>query len=221
MDEARLFGLKIPEKKTFDDYKYLLPDVCIERQNIISKKVFNKDKITCLLSEIILKKVLKKHYSIDIADYTLIKNDYGKPYILEIDNLHFNISHSGHWIMCVISSKPVGVDIEKIIDVDYSIIGRYFSLEEINHFNKLKEEEKKSYFFDLWTLKESYIKAIGKGLSVPLDSFSIIKTSNIVVLKPNENTLYLFKQYDIDPEYKMSVCSFMNTLPGVVELVSL
>ena len=71
------------------------------------------------------------------------------------------------------------------------------------------------FFFDLWTLKESYIKAVGKGLSIPLKSFTInfLKKGEIAVKLGNKLTNWTLKQYFLDPEYKMSVCGTHTAFP--------
>ncbi len=74
------------------------------------------------------------------------------------------------------------------------------------------------FFFDLWTLKESYIKAVGKGISIPLKSFTInfLKKGEIAVKLGNKLTNWTLKQYDLDPNYKMSVCGTNKAFPDNV-----
>lgn len=106
-----------------------------------------------------------------------ITNDYKKPYILPerlAILLRFNISHSEKMIVLAVS---VGVEIE--IDVKYlnrkniffEIAEWFFAENEYQHFKSLPGEHQKQRFFSLWSLKEAYIKACGKGLYIPLDEF--------------------------------------------------
>ncbi len=68
---------------------------------------------------------------------------------------------------------PVGVDIEKIRPIDFAIAERFFTASEYRLLMDTAEQERLQLFYTLWTLKESYIKFVGKGLSIPLDSFAI------------------------------------------------
>ena len=63
----------------------------------------------------------------------------------------------------MLSDKPVGIDVEKIKDINIKIADRFFSKEESGRFIQKEESERLKYFFDLWTLKESYIKAETEG----------------------------------------------------------
>ena len=93
--------------------------------------------------------------------------------------LNFNISHSKEHLLiavCQKAGKPVqlGVDIEhsrNSTNID-SIMKHYFSDKELSDLLELSKEEQRERFFDLWALKESYIKATGKGLATSLKSFS-------------------------------------------------
>jgi 4'-phosphopantetheinyl transferase len=83
-------------------------------------------------------------------------------------------------------------------------------------------EKRLSCFFDLWTLKESYIKAIGKGLSETLNLFTIdfsYKGIKLISAK-EEDAKWQFRQYEIDPAYKLSVCAGKDSFPDhVTEVV--
>lgn len=103
-----------------------------------------------------------------------LTNEYGKPFLAELPDIHFNLSHSHGAVACALCrSAAVGVDVEDAgRDTDFSIADRFFSSSEAELVSKATGAEKRTRFFDIWTLKEAYIKAVGKGLSIPLDSFS-------------------------------------------------
>ncbi|WP_133406485.1 4'-phosphopantetheinyl transferase family protein [Parashewanella tropica] len=114
------------------------------------------------------------------------KLKYGKPYIINqpsrSQNIEFNLSHSGDWLLIGITHRKAdnqsfyfGVDIERERSNTnvMTIAKRYFSELELEQLEALEtEQEKRQRFFDLWTCKESFIKATGKGLATDLKSFS-------------------------------------------------
>ena len=104
------------------------------------------------------------------------KGDQGKPEIIDPPlNLRFNLSHTENFIVCAIALKhDIGVDVEWLerqADA-LSIADRFFSPLEVSELFSRPQNTQESRFFDYWTLKESYIKACGQGLSIPLDQFS-------------------------------------------------
>ena len=98
----------------------------------------------------------------------------GKPYAE--GKACFNISHSGSFAAVAVSDSEVGIDIERIRDVNLGI-AKKFSREEREYI--LSAENPQKAFFEIWTAKEAYLKKYGTGLTVPLDSFSAVGMKNI------------------------------------------
>ena len=157
------------------------------------------DRKLSILSSLLLDKALKKH---DLSErnmkYTF--NAYGKPYFANAEDLHFSISHSGEYAMVVLSDKEIGCDIQQIKDINLSIADRFFTAEE-RKYVKCTEN-----FFRIWTLKESFIKAIGKGLALPLNSFSIKGLDSDKSYCEYNRELYEFKEFDKMTGYCIAVC---------------
>ena len=101
---------------------------------------------------------------------------YGKPALASEHVLRFNLSHSHEVaLLAVALDAELGVDVEHV-RADFAsedIARRFFSRAEVEVFNALPREEQVAAFFRCWTRKEAYIKAIGKGLSQPLDAFDV------------------------------------------------
>lgn len=95
----------------------------------------------------------------------------GKPYLAKEPDIHFNLSHSGEWAVCAISSSPVGVDIQHCDEGRRDVASRFFHREEIRYLDSLPQFRRDEGFYRLWTLKESFVKATGRGLDLPLRSF--------------------------------------------------
>ena len=94
--------------------------------------------------------------------------EHGKPYLPDYPEVHFNLSHSGNRVMCIVSDHEVGCDVEKIDPRPASMIIRCLAQEE-------QETAKRSpeHFFRIWTLKESILKLSGMGLGIELRSFAV------------------------------------------------
>ena len=111
-------------------------------------------------------------------DWKLQVNRYGRPQIESPATgtpLSFNVSHSGdHLVVAVACIPELGVDVEQVAPRRHlmRIARRHFSGPEYQALLALPAQAQLSRFFDLWTLKEAYIKARGMGLALPLDSFS-------------------------------------------------
>jgi 4'-phosphopantetheinyl transferase len=109
-------------------------------------------------------------------DWRFTHGEQGKPEIINPSlPLRFNISHTTELIVCAVTLvNDIGCDVEYIkrnSDV-LGIADRFFSSLESKALFALPEQEQRSRFFDYWTLKESYIKAWGQGLAIPLSDFS-------------------------------------------------
>ena len=125
----------------------------------------------------------------------IIKTEkYGKAYISNFEDIHFNVSHSNNMISCAISDRPVGTDIEyNDPQIDLNIAKQYFFNSEYE--NIMKSPNPPDEFFSYWVLKESYMKYTGLGFNLSLNSFEILKGKEIK-LKNDKNNLK-FGLFDI------------------------
>jgi 4'-phosphopantetheinyl transferase len=117
------------------------------------------------------------HYlKIAPADIQFMYGAKGKPGISGTSNIRFNLSHSGDFaVLAVTLDCDLGIDIEKTCSLPdlASIAERHFSREEISELMSLPPDQRELAFFTCWTRKEAFIKALGDGLSMPLDSFRV------------------------------------------------
>lgn len=139
---------------------------------------FERHRHQYLVSRALVRTTLSRYLNNHPADWRYVKSKYGRPEI-SLDqnksNLRFNLSHTeGMIILGVCLDEDLGVDVENI-KRDSSLLGiadRYFSPMEVAELRSLPEDQQQTRFFHYWTLKESFIKARGMGLSLPLDQFS-------------------------------------------------
>ena len=96
----------------------------------------------------------------------------GKPFLPNLPDFHFNISHSENAVAVVISDREVGIDCEKIRTADMRIAKRRFTEKEYAYINA-DSSESDLCFFEIWTKKEAFLKQSGNGITVPLNSFDV------------------------------------------------
>lgn len=100
-------------------------------------------------------------------------NQYGKPFIVNKKSAFFNTTHTKSLTFLVLCDEEVGIDAEDIEEYDYRIPQDYFTEDEQAYVNK--SDNKNRAFFEIWTLKESFMKYKGKGFHLPPKSFSVRK----------------------------------------------
>ncbi|MGG4266729.1 4'-phosphopantetheinyl transferase family protein [Peribacillus simplex] len=201
---------------------FLLPYVSLERREMLRRFRFSEDRLRSLFSELLIRTYAIEKWGIANEDIDFVKNKYGKPALSGFPDCQFNITHSGQWVVAVFDTLPVRIDVEKVSQIDIAIADSFFSSLEKFQLNEQPEENKLSYFYKLWTLKESYIKAIGRGLSIPLHSFSFDLTEDGISLQSTEeNETRFFRQYVLDVEYELAVCGLRpNLFPEKIHIRS-
>ncbi len=139
--------------------------------------VFDKHRHQYLVTRALVRTTLSHYYDVQPEDWVFAPDEFGKPHVVGPIKLPlaFNISHSEGLVICGVADLPLlGVDVER---VDRSIqpltiAKRFFARPEVAYLDRLDEIRRREAFFQIWTLKEAYIKACGKGFSLPLADFA-------------------------------------------------
>ncbi|RMD93916.1 MAG: 4'-phosphopantetheinyl transferase superfamily protein [Calditrichaeota bacterium] len=143
---------------------------------------FQKDREHYIIAHGILRDILSRYLKIEPTQLNFYCNPFGKPYLTENSGgqfLKFNLSHSDGIAMYAIAhNREVGIDVERIRPdfASEQIAERFFSQQEIAILRSLPENLQVEGFFNCWTRKEAFIKAIGQGLSFGLDKFAVSLT---------------------------------------------
>ena len=167
----------------------------------------------------LLVSALENEYGIQAAEVRIEKDEKGKPYLEGYSDLYISISHSGPYIACAFGDKPVGVDTEmwkahpkwrRVVDKMH--------LREREAFDRAcggaaseEAEEPVEAFCDLWVRKESFLKAIGEGLRIPLYAFD---TTEERVRQELRKEPYFIRNYRVEKEpVSIAVCAGEEKLP--------
>ena len=127
----------------------------------------------------LLRNILSRYLDREPGQLRFCYNSYGKPALIEetgAEELRFNLSHSHDMALYAVThGREIGVDIERFrpdVEVE-KLAERFFSPREAAVLRALPEHLRKEGFFNCWTRKEAYIKAEGKGMSIPLSTFDV------------------------------------------------
>lgn len=139
---------------------------------------FEHDRNQFVLTRALVRSVLSRYAHISPRAWRFGKNEFGRPFIANAEGpaLSFNLSHTkGMVVMAVSAPQAIGVDVENYGEraAPLDVAGHFFSPLEAKQLYALPKEAQQERFFHYWTLKEAYIKAEGKGLTIPLDEFSM------------------------------------------------
>src|SRR5215470_11204947 len=127
----------------------------------------------------ILREIISAYLALDPDEVRFVYNEYGKPFILtdqDRSTLSFNLSHSnGMTLYAIARERRVGIDIEYMREdfATLEVAERFFSKDEVEALKAAPFNQRTEAFFNCWARKESYIKALGMGVSYPLDRFTV------------------------------------------------
>lgn len=223
-------------KYDFDDnnFLYLLDLMTYDEVTRANKFVFKSDKISFIISRCLLRVLIARLAKLTPYQVKLKYNSYGKPYLDDPGSkLKFNLSHSNEFCIVAINNlSDVGIDIEwmnKNIDIN-EIAADHFSNNEVEKLNGFIEEDRILAFYKIWTRKEAFIKAVGRGLSIPLKSFDVSlddNTGSITVYDSNDfdNKVNLYN-ININDEYSSALVNIgklktlkMNYIGNFMEFI--
>jgi 4'-phosphopantetheinyl transferase len=176
---------------------------------------FDQDRREFALAHALLRTTLSAFDDVEARDWRFENDCNGKPAVapgLTSAALSFNLSHSHGLVACVVTvHADVGVDVESVTrTTDWrSIVPRYFSAAEVAQIDRLPAPEQTGRFFELWTLKEAFAKALGVGLSQSLDAtcFDLTASEAIACSLPERvrADAWQFALYRPAPEHRLAV----------------
>ena len=199
---------KYYKKDLFESFYRSLPEY---RKRKTDRLKTIRSKCLSLSAENLLRYALKDSEPDIIASEPEF-NEYGKGFFPSVsDVFQYNISHSGNYAVCAVNYGPeqIGCDIEKIRKVNLDVAKRFFTSNEYDTvMSCLSEERQTEMFFRVWTLKESFIKAMGTGLSTPMNSFEIdfSDPDDISIIQNSKKLNYSLGTLNTIPGYCISWC---------------
>jgi 4'-phosphopantetheinyl transferase len=209
-------------------YRELMSD---SERNQEGRFYFARDRRRYLVTRALVRTVLSRYADIAPAEWTFVTNAYGRPEIANPEalsaRLSFNISHTHSLIVLgVTQERALGVDVENVCTrpAPVEIAERFFAPAEVAALAALAPHQRQYRFYEYWTFKESYIKARGMGLSIPLDKFDF-KFPNDYAVEiathadlADDPTRWQFWQLSTSSEYLVAVCAEKSD-PAPIRLI--
>jgi 4'-phosphopantetheinyl transferase len=178
-DEVRLWRVRVEEVRDADTLARFYESLDQDERERLARMATAALRHLFLVSHGLVRTMLSGFAGAAPGDWHFERNQWGAPHIAGPAGeppLHFSLSHTRGWAVCAVSlDREVGADVEAVregTDV-LEIAGRFFSPAEAAELAATPEQHRKDRFAALWTLKEAYIKAQGRGLAVPLSSFTV------------------------------------------------
>lgn len=148
--------------------KYVEP---YKRENIIyHKKKEEQDRM--LVGDILVKYILKTEFSIPMSNLNIQLGELGKPYLPTFPHIHFNVSHSGNYVICAFFESPIGIDIQTILSYKEKIAKRILPPEKIREIEESKTPD--MLFTQYWSEKEALLKMVGCGFSGDVNENDVV-----------------------------------------------
>lgn len=163
----------LAQEELFSHFLCRLSD---ERQQKIKALRAASGRLHSLGAWVLLDALLAQFYGLREREVQIGYGVHGKPYLKEYADIHFNLSHSGAYVLAVLAPVKVGCDIQQVTDGrrDVQIAARFFAVEEQAAFADGMP------FSRIWARKESWIKCSGEGMAQDLCSFSVAQISECV-----------------------------------------
>lgn len=191
---------KLNDPDVYQKYTVLLPEW---KKQELDRFRYKEDKARGAGGYLLLCRAWEEtgHHGI----FHISSREYGKPFIVEDAAFNYNISHSGDYAVLLTAKDEAGVDIEKIRTTSQTVAERFFSETENNRIQAA--ENKTLEFFTIWTIRESYIKARGTGLTDDFRSFSVGWDNEKAFVQQNDVIMdYSIITIKILPGYIISIC---------------
>jgi len=143
---------------------------------------FDRDRVRFVVARGVLRMILGRYLNLEPQEVRFSYTEYGKPYLpynLASSDITFNLTHSHDLaVLAVTRARQIGVDLEFVRPdlASESIAERFFARDEVTTLFSLPPLVRTQAFFHCWTRKEAFIKAVGEGLSYPLNQFTVAFT---------------------------------------------
>ena len=190
------------------EYAFCLSLMTEQRKRAVNRFHFPDDRKRTVAGELLAKRMLSDRCGIEIEKIVFDRSEKGKPFAVGL-SAAFSVSHSGALVLCAVSSRPVGADIEKHRSVNDRLIRYACAQGEWEYVTAagISDDEKQRRFFRVWTGKEAYYKYTGTGITSMhgVDIFNPALQSRITYFQRGDYAVSLFCESEQPPSERHSL----------------
>ncbi|MCH5348880.1 MAG: 4'-phosphopantetheinyl transferase superfamily protein [Oscillospiraceae bacterium] len=172
----------VHNKTPIDDitFRFLLQFSPPEKQQRILRQRVKQNADSMVSGGALARYMLWKEFCIP-WDAHIAYGEFGKPYLSDYPDVHFNISHSGQYVVCAVCNRPVGVDVQEIAPYQPDVAAKVCSNVELSQIEASGNQA--AEFTKAWTIKEAYLKMLGLGLGHELQAMEVPPYMNVQAKK--------------------------------------
>lgn len=172
-------------------FQFLLRFSPPEKQQRILCQRIKQNADTMVIGGALARYMLWKEFCIP-WDAHIAYGEFGKPCLSDYPDVHFNISHSGRYVACVVCNKSVGVDVQEITSYRPDVATKVCSNVELTQIEASGNQA--AEFTKIWTIKEAYLKMLGLGIGHGLQAPEIPLYMNVQTKKIQEAFVSIVKK---------------------------
>ncbi len=180
-----------------------------ERRERAQRHINSRERQLYLGAEALMNRSLERMGKGIPIPAAYVRNSCGKPYLKDVEGIYMNWSHSGEYVLCAVADREIGIDLQfNQKEPRESLIRKVLRVPELEFYQSLDAGRRKLCFYEFWTLKESFLKALGTGFYTPLERFCIqMEDGKPRIVQDINEKLYSCALLDFpDKEYTAAVC---------------
>lgn len=189
--------LSIGQWPDFSRYQDLLSLLPSDQQRRVTAYHRDHDRTRSLFGRLLLLSTVYHLYNIPYGACRIAFGMYGKPFLPDLPNFHFSLSHTESRVVFAFAASPLGVDVERLKAYDPRIAARFFTPEENRELARASNPIHR--FYQIWTRKEAFIKTTGEGMKRPLSSFDTLRDVRFLTFATEGYLVSLYTKEHLNP----------------------
>ena len=216
-----LMAAQVPRTVDAIGWDALLGALDTAKRDRVLRLSQREDRARSAVAHVLARKAIARRLRNGSAPAEVAVDRCGKPYLPSAPWLHVSLAHAGEWAVCATGSTPLGVDVESVRAMGEGTALHILSPNEVGELSACASADRQRRVCELWTVKESFVKALGIGWDLPPESLTvqILKDGEVVVEGPEASGHHRFGRYALDADYLVALCARKGTFPGAVEHV--